>query len=329
MTKGLAAVSKAFLSCLLALTSMAALQAQDFPNRPISLVVPFGPGGPTDIAARYLAKEGSALLPEQIIVLNKTGASATLGTTSVFRAEPDGYTILLADNISTVFQPRRMRLPYQGAGDFQPIIKIGDIPNVLVVRADSKWRTLAEFVADARAEPGKLRVSTAGKFTGTDLNLLEFNRIAGIDTLPVPATGGTGQSVNLLLGGFIEAIVAAPAAVVGQVQSNTMRPIAVFAKRRIALFPDVPTMSELGFETTMGVMIFISAPKSLGQAPLQKLHATFARAMNSQSFKSFADQHGYLVDPLGPEAIRKELNEWEQYFGKLAQQLDIHPTDQP
>ena len=261
MTKGLAAASKAFLGGLLALMSVAVLRAQDFPNRPISLIVPFGPGGPTDIAARYLAKEGSALLPEQIVVLNKPGASATIGTTSVFRAQPDGYTILLADNISTVFQPRRMRLPYQGAGDFQPIIKIGDIPNVLVVRSDSKWRSLAEFVADARAAPGKLRISTAGKFTGTDLNLLEFNRIAGIDTLPVPATGGTGQSVNLLLGGFIEAIVAAPAAVVGQVQANTMRPIAVFAKRRIALFPDVPTMTELGYETTMGVMIFISAPK--------------------------------------------------------------------
>jgi tripartite-type tricarboxylate transporter receptor subunit TctC len=314
------------LAHLLFVAGFAAAQslgAAEFPVKPINLIVPFGPGGPTDIVARSVAEQASQGFSERIVVMNKPGASATLGSGEVFRAKPDGYTILLADNISTVLQPKRMKLAYQGAHDFQPIIKLADIPNVLVVQADSKWRTLNDFVKAAKAQPGTLRVSTAGRYTGTDLNMLEFNKVAGVDTTTVPVSGGTGESVTLLLGGHVEAIVAAPAAVVSHVQAGKLRPLAVFSTKRIDLFPEAPSTHELGFKTTMRVMVFISGPKGLDKAALNALHATLEKAVKSPKFVEFARRTGYQLDPLGPQALGKELEDWGTYFAGLVQELKI------
>jgi tripartite-type tricarboxylate transporter receptor subunit TctC len=259
--------------------------------------------------------------------VNRPGASATIGTTEVYKAKPDGYTILLGDNISTVLQPRRMKLTYQNGQDFQPIIKLAEIPNVLVVQADSRFKTLEDFVGAAKAKPGSLRVSTAGRFTGTDLNMLEFNKVAGIDTTTVPVSGGTGESVGLLLGGHVEAIVAAPAAVVSQIQAGKLRPITVFSQKRVDLFPDLPSTHELGYKTTMRVVVFISAPKALDKTALNTLHSSLDKAVRSAKFTEFAKRTGYQLDPLGPEGLARELNEWGRYFATLAAQLNIPPAE--
>lgn len=296
-------------------------RAAGFPEKQISLVVPFGPGGATDIAARTLADEASAQFKQPFVVLNRPGASATIGTAEVFRAKPDGYTVLLADNISTVLQPQRMKLAYRGAEDFDPVVRIADVPNVLSVRADSKWKTLADFVKDAKANPGAIRVSTAGQFTGTDLNIRELNYVAGMKTTTVPVGGGTGAAVTLLLGGHVEAVVGAPAAVVSFAQAGTLRPLTVFANQRVALFPDLPTTAEAGHETTMRVMLFVSAPKGLDNATLRTLHDGFAAALNGERFHAFARKTGYIVDVKGSAELRKELDEWRTYFAGLMHKL--------
>jgi len=319
-----AIVPRALLLCLAMAGSVA---AADFPLRPVTLIVPFGPGGPTDIIARSLAEQADKVLSERIVVVNRPGASATIGTAEVHRAKPDGYTILLGDNISTVLQPRRMKLTYQNAQDFQPVIKLADIPNVLVVQADSQLKTLEDFVRAAKSRPGALRVSTAGRYTGTDLNMLEFNQVAGIDTTTVPVSGGTGESVGLLLGGHVEAIVAAPAAVVSQVQAGKLRPLMVFSQRRIDLFPDLPSTHELGYKTTMRVVVFISAPKNLDKTALAALHGSLSKAVRSAKFEEFAKRTGYQLDPLGPEALTRELDDWGKYFATLVQQLNIKPAE--
>lgn len=296
-------------------------RAAVFPEKPISLVVPFGPGGATDIAARTVADEASAHLGKPFVILNRPGASATIGTAEVFRAKPDGYTILLADNISTALQPQRMKLAYHGAEDFDPVIRIADVPNVLAVRADSKWRTLADFVEDAKARPESIRVSTAGPFTGTDLNIRELSQVAGIKTTTVPVGGGTGAAVTLLLGGHVEAVVGAPAAIVSFAQAGTLRPLTVFANQRVALFPDVPTTAEAGHQTTMRVMLFVSAPKGLDDRTLRTLHDGFSTALKGERFRAFARKTGYLVDVKGPGELRKELENWRSYFAALMQKL--------
>lgn len=300
-----------------------AVNAEAFPSRALSLVVPFGPGGATDIAARMLASEASKVLKEQVVIHNKPGASATIGTTDVFRAQPDGYTLLVGDNISTAFQPLRISLPYAGPEDFQPIAKVANVPNVLVVRADSPYQTLDDLVRAARKEPGKIRVSTAGLFTGTDLNIRELNLLAGMEVQPVPVSGGTGAAITLMMGGHVDGVVAAPAAVVSFVQANKVRPLTVFSKRRVDLFPDLPTTAELGYDTTMGVMLFISAPKGLNQNAMEVLQSAFIEAVGSPDFREFAKRNGYLIDALGPKQLTEELDGWHSYFVGLAKQLGV------
>lgn len=311
----------AMLSVLPATGLSGLTRAAGFPEKAISLVVPFGPGGATDIAARTLADEATPHFKQPFVILNRPGASATIGTAEVFRAKPDGYTVLLGDNISTALQPQRMKLPYRGAEDFDPVIRIADVPNVLSVRADSKWKTLADFVEDAKARPGGIRVSTAGQFTGTDLNIRELNHVAGVNTTTVPVAGGTGAAVTLLLGGHVEAVVGAPAAVIGFAQAGTLRPLTVFANQRVSLFPDVPTTAEAGHETTMRVMLFVSAPKGVGDATMRTLHDGFSAALKGERFKAFARKTGYIVDVQGPQALRKELDDWRSYFAGLMQKL--------
>ncbi|MGE0799702.1 MAG: tripartite tricarboxylate transporter substrate binding protein [Lautropia sp.] len=296
-------------------------RAASFPEKPISLVVPFGPGGATDIVARTLAAEASAQFNQPVVILNKPGASATIGTGEVFRAKPDGYTVLLADNISTVLQPQRMKLPYSGHESFDPVIRVGDVPNVLAVRADARWKTLADFVEDAKTRPGSIRVSTAGQYTGTDLNILELNQIAGMNTLRVPIGGGTGEAVTLLLGGHVEAVVGAPAAIVSFAQAGKLRPLTVFSNQRVALFPELPTTAESGYQTTMRVMVFVSAPKGLEPGTLRALHDGFAAAVGGERFRTFARSNGYLVDVKDSTALRRELDGWRGYFGGLMKRL--------
>ena len=304
-----------------ALATSPVAHAQDAAQKPINFVVPFGPGGPADLLARGLIEQGSALLKQPIVILNRPGASGTIGSAEVFRAKPDGSTILLADNISTVFQPRRLTLPYRGYEDFQAVIKLSDVPNVLVVSASSKWATLDQLVSDARSQP--LRVATAGRFTGTDLNVLEFNRVAGIDLQTIPSSGGTAQAMALLLGGHVEAAVAAPASIVGHVHSGTLRPLAIFSKQRIGLFPNLPTATELGYKTTMSSMFYVSAPKNVDPVALARLHEAFRQVVTSQSWKDMSAKFGLLLEPLGPEPLTAELEHWNKYFEDLTRELKI------
>lgn len=307
----------------IALASSIGVHADQFPSRPLSLIVPFGPGGATDIAARMLATEAAAILDEQIVIHNKPGASATIGTGELYRSNPDGYTLLVGDNISTAFQSLRMSLPYKGPEDFQPIAKLVNVPNVLVVPADSPYQSLSDLVKAAQDNPGKIRISTAGAFTGTDLNLRELNHLAQMDIEPVPVSGGTGAAVTLMLGGHVEGVVAAPAAVASFAAANKVKPLAIFSKERISLFPDVPTTQELGYDTTMGVMLFISAPKGLDSNALNILEKAFIGAVSTPRFEEFAARNGYQIEALGREPLTAELKNWRTYFIKLSQQLGI------
>jgi tripartite-type tricarboxylate transporter receptor subunit TctC len=311
------------LLCAVMSLHFPAAQADEFPQRSISFVVPWGPGGPADLLARGLIDQGGALLKQPIVVLNRPGASGTIGSAEVFRAKADGYTILLADNISTVFQPRRLALPYRGFQDFQAVIKLSDVPNVLVVSASSKWKTLDEFVADARAKPGSLRVTTAGPFTGTDLNVREFNHIAKVDIQTIPSTGGTAQALTLMLGGHVEGAVAAPASIVEHVNAGTLRPLAVFAKQRIGRLPDVPTTVELGYPTTMTSMFYVSAPRDVDAEALRKLHGAFREVVTSQKWKEMSTKFGLLPEPLGPKELTSALEQWDKYFATLTRDLNI------
>ncbi len=308
-----------FLLLVSLLAGMAGAAADEFPAKEITFIVPFGAGGPSDITARELAGEIFALTRQRLVVLNRPGASATIGTSEVFRAKPDGYTILLADNLSTALQPHVVQVDYRGPEDFQPVIKLAENANVLVVNADAKWKNLDEFVADARAHPGRLSVSTSGRLTGNDLNVVEFNRVAGIDTTTVPLTGG-GASLNLLLGKHVDAASVSTGTAIGQVQSGKIRALVLFSPRRNPALPEVASTVELGYRTTMNTILFISAPKNTDREVVGKLHDMFAGALKSPRFQESARRNGFFLDPKGPEELGKELREWQQFFARYARE---------
>lgn len=299
--------------------------AQESTQKPLTIVVPWAPGGPADLLARGLVEQGAALLKQPIVIMNRPGGSGTIGTAEVFRANPDGNTLLLADNISSIFQPHRLSLPYRGYEDFQPVIKLTDVPNVLVVGATSKWQSLADLITDARTGGNPVRIATAGRFTGTDLNVLEFNNISGVQLQTIPSSGGTAQALTLILGNHVEGAVAAPASIVSHVNSGSLRPLAIYAQRRISLFPELPTTSELGYKTTMSSMFYLAAPKGVDPAVVERLNAAFRQVILSEAWKTMSTKFGLLTDPGSPQALTQELDQWRRYFSDLAKALKVQP----
>ena len=175
------------------------IYAQSYPNRPITFVVPYGPGGSTDPVARQYAMQLQKALGVEVNIENKPGGSGTIGTGMVVRSKPDGYTLGLATNSILGYQPLvNANLVFKTPDQYQPIVKLGEMPVILVVRADAPWKTFAEFLQHVKDNPGKVRASVSGLRTVPDLLAQEFNMIAGTKLRTVPFTGGSGEALVAL-----------------------------------------------------------------------------------------------------------------------------------
>jgi len=224
----------------------AGVQAQNYPNRPITLIVPFAPGGLSDIPARVLA----ALLQERIgspvVVENKAGASGVLGATHVWRAEPDGYT-LLVNALADVQNLHYISVPYNAITDFALIGKITDGPPlVLIVNASLPYKTLAELIADAKANPSKVSFGTSGPATSPVIALTQLNSIAGTKIVDVPYRG-SGQAAGAVATGEVQGGFAFYSSAKPLAEGGKVRALGVASPQRLAGWPEVPTMAEAGF----------------------------------------------------------------------------------
>ena len=189
---------------LVAVTLSASVYAQNYPNRDITLIVPYNPGGSTDPLARQYAAQLEKILRAKVNTENKPGGSGTIGMGVVVRAKPDGYTLGLATNSIMAYQPLvNSGLAFNTTNDYQPIVKLIDLPNVLFVRGDAPWKTFKDFMADARKNPGRIRVSVAALRGTNDLVMQQFNMLAGVKLVMVPFTGGAGEATVALLGGRV------------------------------------------------------------------------------------------------------------------------------
>src|SRR5688572_2084135 len=224
--------------------------AQSYPSKPITMVVPFPPGGVADIVGRPLAAQMEKALKQPIVVVNRTGAGGAVGMASVAKAPADGYTILMALSSISIF-PVSDRIngkqPQYELADFAPIALVTADPTVLVVRADGPFKTLKDFVAYAKANPGKINYSSSGVYGTLHVAMEIFANAAGIKLFHVPYQGG-GPAVTALLGGQVEASAQGPAAAIGQIRAGKMRALASWGTERLKLLPDIPTFKELGYE---------------------------------------------------------------------------------
>ncbi len=313
---GVAVAALVFSGCAL-------MRGSDYPNKDITFIVPYDPGGSGDMMTRMLAQESEPLLKGKFTIVNKSGASGTLGVSEAIQSKPDGYTISMASMTAMALQPQRSKLPYGGPEDYQPIIRMVGQPNVLVVRSDSPWKTLDEFLADAKKRPGQIRVATGGALGASNLAALDLRKATQADVTVVPLSAGGTEEMAQLLGGHLEGDVDYPASVLPQLQAGKVRALAMLSKERNATMPDVPTAIELGYKLAGSGTIYYMAvgPKGMDQAVLDKLYKTFDQALKGPGYKKFADNNGMTVAPLGPADLAKDIKDWWGVYAEILKDM--------
>jgi tripartite-type tricarboxylate transporter receptor subunit TctC len=270
-------------ACMLLVMSFAMLaSAQDaaYPNRTITMVVPFPPGGVADTVARPVAEALSRMLKQPVVVENKPGAGGGIGMALVAKANPDGYTILMAlSSISIIPEADKIlgRAPMYQLSQLKPIARFTADPTVLVVRADSPWKTAQEFIADARKNPGSYAYSSSGNYGTMHVPMEMLKAKAEFSLLHVPYTGA-GPAVLALLGNQVQAVSTGPASVLQQIKAGKARALAHWGDGRLASLPDVPSLKELGYPVEFSQWSGLFVPAGTPEAIIAKLRAAARQA---------------------------------------------------
>ena len=292
-------------------------QAQNFPTRPITLVIPFAPGGSTSIIGRGIADKMSELLGEKIVVDNRPGAGGTVGTRAVAKSDPDGYTLVLGYTGTLAIGPSLYKKAgYDPRKDFAPIGMIGNAPNSLVVHPSFPAKTVAELIAYAKANPGKVNFGSAGAGTASHITGEYFARSAGISLVHVPYKG-TGLALVDLIGGHIPMAFAPIPASHPNVSGGTLRALAVTSTTRSSLMPDVPTLAEAGLQGFDASLYYgLAAPAGTPRPIVDKLNKALRDALASDEVKRQLAADGTEITPGTPEDyadfIDKDAKKWSE-----------------
>jgi tripartite-type tricarboxylate transporter receptor subunit TctC len=292
-------------------------QAQNFPSRPITLVIPFAPGGSTSIVGRGIADKMSELLGEKVVVDNRPGAGGTVGTKAVAKSEPDGYTLVLGYTGTLAIGPSLYKsVGYDPRKDFAPIGLIGNAPNSLVVHPSFPAKTVAELIAYAKANPAKVNFGSAGAGTASHITGEYFARSAGITLVHIPYKG-TGPALTDLLGGHIPMAFAPIPASHPNVSAGKLRALAVTSAARSSLLPDVPTMAEAGLPDFDASLYYgLATPAGTPRPVIDKLNKVLREALASDEVKRQLGADGTDITPGTPEDyaafIDKDEKKWSQ-----------------
>ncbi len=293
-----------------------------YPEKPVTMVVPFPAGGTVDLVARALVEAAKPYFPQPIAIVNRPGGAGTIGAAELAQARPDGYTIGLIPVGPVAVQPHRGELPYRGPDDLRPVIKVVRLPVVFAVRADAPWKTMTELLEYARANPGRVRVGHGGVGTINHIDLELLKLQAGVDMTHVPFSGAP-ESNSALLGGHIEAVVPHPDQVVEHVRAGRMRVLAVFEPQRNRLFPEAPTFRELGYYITLAPYYFVATPKNVSDDILNFLHDAFKKATETDSFRRFVDDNSLVLDYAGPEELARQLRLDYEFYAEIVKKLNL------
>lgn len=263
---------------LASLSSPLAL-AQTFPNKPLRIVVPFGAGGVADLTARIVAQKLNELLGQPVVIDNKPGAGGVGASDQVAKSAPDGHTLLLMSNATAVSATLFKKLPYDSVKDFTPVSTLGLFDIGVVVAADSKYKTLGELLAAAKANPGKLNIGSINIGSTQNLSAELFKSVAGIDVQIVPFNG-TPAVVNALRGQQVDAAVEILAPVMGQIKGGALRALAVTSEKRSAALPDVQTTKEAGLPGYLSSSWNgLAVPAATPKAVVDRLHREIQTAL--------------------------------------------------
>jgi tripartite-type tricarboxylate transporter receptor subunit TctC len=300
----------------LALASLA--QAQAWPSRPVKIVVPYPPGGAVDVVTRKMAAKLQEQTGQTFLVENKAGATGTIGLSQVAQSPADGYTLAANDTTYALLPHIFRKLPFDHAHDLMPIGAFVFAPMGVVVKGDSRFKTLGDLVTAAKAEPGKVTYGTGGAGTTPHFVSEAMGIAAGARFMHIPFKGA-GEATLGMLSGTVDFQVASTPGVMGNVKGGKARLLAVSGNKRLAALPDVPTFAEAGVKFD-GLINFTGlwAPKGTPQAVVDRLQKEIAAAMASPDMKAFAE--GLASEPgyWDAQTFAKDLRERTAYWGKVA-----------
>lgn len=304
---------RALLLCA-ALLPLGGMAQPAYPARPVSVVVPYSPGGTTDIIARLAAQYLGASMNKTFVVENKPGASGTIAMGHVARATPDGYTLLSNEMTQTVVPALFSKLSFDPIKDLTGVAIIAEAPYVLVVSAKLPVNTLAELVSYAKANPGKVNFASGGAGSGPHIAGELLKSVAGIEMTHI-AYKGSGPAVQDLMGGQVDLFITTPAGVVSQIQSGRLKGIAVTSKQRLSSMPNIPTAAESGLKGyELDSWFALYAPAGTPADIVQLLNAEVGRILASAETRRKAEDSGTAVELMTPvqlgEFTRKELDYW-------------------
>lgn len=259
-----------------------------YPDHPIKMIVPFPPGGVTDTVARPIADGLSRDLGQPVVVENKAGAGGAIGVGEAARAKPDGYTIMLMLSSISILPEADKILGRKAAyetSQFKPIARITADPTVLVVRADSPWKTAKEFIAAAKAEPNKINYGSSGLYGSMHVPMAMLEQAADIELTHVPYTGA-GPAVAALLGGQVQAISTGPSSILQHIKAGTVRPLAHWGDKPLATLPDVPSLTSLGVDAKFVQWSGIFVPAATPPEVVETLRASAKRVANDPAIQA-------------------------------------------
>ena len=294
--------------------------AQPWPDKPVKMVVPFGPGGPADVYARIVAQELTETFKQQFIIDNKPGAGAIIGTDVAAKATPDGYTLLMMSNTHTVNETLFSKKPYELLRDLIPVAPVNSSDLVMVVHPKVQAKTLAEFIALAKAQPGKLAYASSGPGTPYHMAGELFKSMSGTDILHVPHKS-SGEARNDVMGGHVQMMFDAVTAMKGNVEAGEVRALATTGLQRSSVMPNMPTVNEAGvpgYEAT--IWLGIMAPKGTPKPIVDKLNAEIARIVATPKIKEAWAKQGAVPMSMTPDQfgdyMKKDIAKWAEVIKK-------------
>lgn len=292
--------------------------AQTYPDRPITLVAPFPPGGVADQVGRPLGSAMEKLLKQPVVLQNKPGAGGAVGMASVAQSRPDGYTLLVAlSSISIIPEADKLfaRQPAYTMDQLAPIALLSADPTVMVVKADSPWKTVKDFVEDAKKRSGQIAYASSGVYGTLHVAMEMFAVAADIKLRHVPFSGG-GPAVTALLGNNVQALASGPGPVLAQIKAGTLRPLAGWGDQRIPALPDVPTFKELGYkDVEFYIWAGLFAPKATPAPVINTLREATKKAVDDPDFKKTMENQGSPISYLDAPEFQKF---WDTDAARLA-----------
>jgi len=298
-------------------------QAQAYPTKPLRLVVPFPAGGGTDIISRTLGERLAAELGQPVVIDNRPGAGTVIGTDNVAKSAPDGYSLLMATFAHAVNPALQSKLPYSTAQSFAPVALVGRSPNVMVVNPAKPFKSVADVLAYAKANPGKLSYGSFGNGTSAHLAGELFKSLAKVDLVHVPYKG-SAPALTDLLGGQIDVMFTTVASVAQYIKGERLRALAVTSSTRSAAYPNLPTLAESGVpgyaaESWYGLYVPAGTPAPI----IKRLNEAVHAAVKTEAFKSRIEEEGLMVSNGPPDELARYVHAEEARWQRVVTEAKI------